>query len=326
MLQIHPRPEGPEPAPGKPPAELPPETVWIDLLDPTPEEVEFVRAKTGVQAPSLADLSEIEASSQLSVDYGVLYLSLPMLAHADTEEAHLSYAGLILSPKLLVSVRFEHYKTFEAVAARACPQGKPTSSVEVFTALLEALVDRQADLLERARERLDQVGKAVFRSNTRSQRSAVRSNEALRGLLRELGAIAERISLIRDSLLGVGRIAPFAVENAQEWIEPAFAVRLGAVIKDIHSLEQFESHLSGKIQFLLDAVLGFISIEQNDIFKVLTIVSVIGVPPTLVASLYGMNFHNMPELGWRYGYPYALGLMVLTTVLPLVWFKWRGWL
>jgi len=90
-------------------------------------------------------------------------------------------------------------------------------------------------------------------------------------------------------------------------------------------LVDFEAHLSSKSQFLLDAILGFINTEQNDIFRVLTIVSVIGIPPTLIASMYGMNFHDMPELRWRWGYPYGLTLIALSALAPILWFKRRGW-
>jgi magnesium transporter len=108
-------------------------------------------------------------------------------------------------------------------------------------------------------------------------------------------------------------------------IVPEFEARLAAISRDIASLNDYEVHLSNKVQFLLDAILGFISIAQNDIFKVLTIVSVVGIPPTLVAGIYGMNFKSMPELGWDWGYGYGLAMIVLSGLIPLLWFKWRRW-
>jgi magnesium transporter len=302
------------------------DTVWVDLLNPTQAEIEMIEGHTGLRVPKMEDLQEIERSSQLAVDDGVLRLSAPIMAKADTDHPDLSYVGMILTPKLLITVRFEALKMFEAVAERACPDGRDTSSMAVFTALLEAFVDRQADLLERARAHLDTVSHAAFRNPALSPRRQKRSNEALRVRLRTLGRIGERTSMIRDSLLSMGRIAPFVQETAKHWIEPEFQRRLTAVVQDIESLNLFEEHLSNKVQFLLDAILGFISIEQNDVFKVLTIASVVGIPPTLVASMYGMNFHNMPELSWTFGYQWGLGLIVVTTLIPLAWFKWRGWL
>jgi magnesium transporter len=319
MLIFHPVPQSGD----GPPA---PETVWVDLLNPTESEIQLIEDHTGLRLPKMEDLQEIERSSQLAGDGDVLRLSAPVVAQADTDAPTLSYVGMILTPKLLVTVRFEHLQIFEAVAVRACPGDRPSSSTEVFTALLEAFVDRQADLLERAREHLDTVSHAAFRVPTGTSRRQVRSNDALRNRLRTLGRIGERISMIRDSMLAVGRIAHFVLETAQEWVAPEFARRLTAVGGDIESLNLFEEHLSNKVQFLLDAILGFISIEQNDVFKTLTIASVVGIPPTLVASLYGMNFHNMPEYSWTYGYQWGLGLIVVTTLVPLALFKWRGWL
>jgi magnesium transporter len=302
------------------------DTVWADLLNPTEAEIQLIEDHTGLRLPGIEALREIERSSQLAVDGQVLRLAAPVLAEADTDHPSLTYVGMILTPKLLVTIRFAELTMFHAIPERACPAGRPSSSVEVFTALLEAFVGRQADLLERAREHLDGVSHAAFRESGKTPRKQLRSNEALRARLRTLGRIGERVSMIRDSLLAVGRIAPFAQEAAKAWIGPEFVARLNAVRGDIESLNLFEEHLSGKVQFLLDAILGFISIEQNDVFKVLTIASVVGIPPTLVASMYGMNFHNMPEYNWAFGYQYGLALIVLVTVLPLAWFKWRGWL
>jgi magnesium transporter len=115
------------------------------------------------------------------------------------------------------------------------------------------------------------------------------------------------------------------LKAAADWLLPDEKVRLNTAQQDLVSLVDFEAHLSGKTQFLLDAILGFMTTEQNEIFKVLTIVSVVGIPPTLIAGLYGMNFHDMPELSWRWGYPYGLALIGLSTLLPILWFKRRGW-
>ncbi len=148
----------------------------------------------------------------------------------------------------------------------------------------------------------------------------------MREKLQALGRLGERTSIIRESLLGVDRAVSFAMESVKRWFTADLLGRLKCVRDDIASLSQFEEHLLGKVQFLLDAVLGFISIEQNDIFKVLTIASVVGIFPTLMAGWYGMNFHNMPELGWAYGYQFGIGVIVVSTILPLLWFKWRGWM
>jgi magnesium transporter len=157
------------------------------------------------------------------------------------------------------------------------------------------------------------------------RKHTVRSNKSLRRVLSSVGATGDRLALARDALLGLGRIAQFVATLDQDWFERGFKARLGAVSKDIGSLNEYEGQLSNKVQLLLDAVLGFITIEQNDLFKVLTIVSVVGIPPTVVAGIYGMNFKFMPELEWQWGYPFGLAMILLSAVLPLAWFKWRGW-
>jgi magnesium transporter len=199
------------------------------------------------------------------------------------------------------------------------------SSVGVFTALLKAIVDRGADVLEHLGAELDRISRNVFQGDPTARTHAVRSTNEPRRTLSKVGAIGQRASQARDVLLGVGRSAPFANDIGQTWIGRDIQARLGAVSKDVTSLDDYEAHVSAKVQFLLDATLGYIRIQQNDILKVLTIASVAGVPPTLLAGVWGMNFKNMPELDWLWGYPLALLAIVLSGVLPLAWFKKRGW-
>ncbi len=147
----------------------------------------------------------------------------------------------------------------------------------------------------------------------------------LRGMLTTLGVAYDNISFLRDSQLGVARIAPYVATTA-EWLPPAVANRLKTVQNDIASLNEFSTHLTDKVQFLLDATLGLINIVQSTLMKVFTVVAVIGIPPTLIAGIYGMNFKNMPELNWHYGYAYGWAMIILSAVLPMVWFRVKGWL
>jgi magnesium transporter len=180
-------------------------------------------------------------------------------------------------------------------------------------------------ILERLGGELDSISRTVFRGDPRKFGHTVRSNNALRRTLTDVGEIGNRLSQSKSVFLSVGRMIPFVLSLKLDWIVPEFVARLKAVSKDITSLKDYETYLSDKVQFLLDAVLGFISIEQNDLFKVLTIVSVVGTPPTLMAGIYGMNFKFMPELNWTWGYPFGLGIIALSALIPLIWFKWRGW-
>ena len=318
MLSYHPNPDGSSERPG-------PATVWIDLLDPTEAEIRLIEDHTGIRIPTRDELSEIERSSRLIVDGQMLRLSAPVVADADTDHPSLSPMGMILTPALLITVRFVKLRSFADAAGRGCPEGRNSTSGEAFAALLEAMVDREADLLEVARAHLDEISAGVFHAPSTQLRAALRSADGLRVTVQRLGRIGERVSIIRESLLALGRSAAFAKEIAADWLDSDIKTRLVAVGQDVDSLNQFDEHLSGKVQFLLDAVLGLISIAQNDIFKVLTVASVVGIFPTLVAGWYGMNFHNMPEYNWAFGYQWGIGAIAASTILPLAWFKWRGW-
>jgi magnesium transporter len=305
--------------------ELPSDAIWIDLLNPTAEESAFVESQKKVRIPSIEALREIESSSRLAVDHDVVYLSIPAVAQGDTADAHLSPTGFILTRDFLVTVRFAPLTTFDAVVEKVRQDKTLQNAPAIFAALLEATVDRGAEVLERLGAEIDKVSKSVFRGDPTRPRQFVRSNNMLRHALTAVGTTGDRLALARDALLGIGRVAPFVLSLQEKWITPAIQAKLEAVNKDILSLNEYEDKLSNKIQFLLDAILGFISIQQNDIFKVLTIVTVVGIPPMLVAGIYGMNFKYMPELDWIAGYPFGLALIVLSAVIPIAWFKWRGW-
>jgi magnesium transporter len=304
---------------------LPPNVIWIDLLNPTNEEKAFVSSRTNLHIPSIEALSEIESSSRLAVDQETVYLSVPTVAQADTIDAYLSPAGFVLCQSVLVTIRFSPLSIFNSVAERVRRDETLRTATAVFMTLLEAMVDRGADVLERLAAELNKVSKSVFRDDPSRSKHTARSSNALRRALVAVGATGDRLALTRDALLGVGRIAPFVLSLRKNWIVPEFEARLEVMVKDIASLNDYESHLSNKIQFLLDAILGLITVQQNDLFKVLTIVSVVGIPPTLVAGIYGMNFKYMPELNWVAGYPFGLAMIALSAIVPLIWFKWRGW-
>ena len=299
--------------------------VWLDLMDPNEEETRLVESLTGLDLPNKDELRDIEQSARLSFENGVLRLTTPIIAQSDTDHPLLSHIGLILTQERLVSIRYEQLKMFESLAAEYVSEKPPASSTAAFVDLVEAFVARQADLLQEARAKLDAISHRVFRTASADPNQVKRSNAALRERLQMLGRIGERISMIRESLLAVDRMIPFALDACQDWFAGELGKRMKAASADIDALSLFEEHLLGKVQFLLDAVLGFINIEQNDIFKVLTIASVVGIFPTLVAGWYGMNFQNMPEYHWAYGYQFGIGVIVVSTILPLLWFKWRGW-
>ncbi len=298
--------------------------LWIDLCNATDDERARIERITGLRVPTESAVSEIETTSRVFTENGALYLSTPLPSAGDARSP-LTAAGFVLTRRLLLTVRFAENPVFEALYD-ACVKTGPHSACDVFLRILEALVDRSADTLEHTSAELDALSQRAFHAEHARPGQLKTASESLRQALRQLGRLGDSISQIRDTLLGLGRIAGFVSETGDAVLAERDVPRLKAVRADIGSLNDYQSHLSGKVQFLLDATLGFINIEQNDIVKILTIVSVVGVPPVLIAGIYGMNFKHIPEFDWSLGYPYALALMVVTGLAPLAWFKWRGWM
>jgi magnesium transporter len=304
--------------------------VWVDMLQPTPDEVAFVEKTTGLVLPTLADLTEIESSSRLYTDKGALFMSTPLVFKSDTAFPEVTPVGFVLTRKRLITIRFVELGSFNAFRERAAkPEGVHRSSAGVFAGLIDTVVDRMADVLEGVGGDLDAISRRIFRDNLKkagTTRLASSEDADLRAILRRIGRAGDLASTIRDSLLGVSRMIPYITGLAEEWLPDEVKPYLKTLRQDALSLNDYEIHLTNKVQLLLDATLGLINIEQNNIFKVLTIVSVAGIPPTLIASMYGMNFRHMPELDWVWGYPWGLMLIVVSTLIPLAWFKLRGWM
>lgn len=303
---------------------VPAKPIWIDLLRPTPEEEGLVESEHGLRIPTHAQLQEIETSSRLRIEGQSLVMSMPLGLQDNRFASGPLPLGFVLTPDILVTVRYCDIHAFPDVQAALIRNHIECTSASVFASLLEAMVDFAADRLEQISADLGAVSQRVFGSPAQPLPQRPRFNSAMQQNLIGVGQTGELLSRIRESLLGLGRIASFATETAS-WLPAEVHARLKTVRRDLISLSDYESHLSGKTQFLQDAVLGFINTQQNDIFKVLTIVSVVGVPPTLIASIYGMNFHNIPEYEWKYGYEWGLSAIALSIILPIVWFKWRKW-
>jgi magnesium transporter len=299
------------------------EALWIDLLEPTPDEAERVARDTGLAVPTEADVNEIESSSRLATRNDALYLSLPLVIHLDGEPRAVSF-GFVLSRDRLITVRYATSRVFEQFMAHEAMPAR--SGSHVMVALLEAVVDRQADALEQVKADLETISHRIFAADTVAASGRKREDRMLRATLITLGRVGDLVSHIRESQVGAGRIVPYLETAAEAWLPQELHPRLATLRRDIASLNDYDTHLNDKLQFLLDATLGFINIAQNNVMKVLTVASVVGIPPVLVAGIYGMNFKFMPEYDWAWGYPYGLAIIVLTAIIPLAIFKWRNWI
>ncbi len=299
---------------------------WIDLVSPSTDESSRVHAATGLRIPTEANLSEIESSSRLVAADGVLTLSMPLVSRLDDEPRPLP-GGFVLARDRLITIRFAPSRLFDGFAEREIAATIPhRTSVHLFIGLLEAIVDRHADALEQVRTELDAISHGIFRAHPLRLGGSKHEDRTLRVTLGAIGRSGDLISFIRDSQVSAGRIVPYVQTMAKDWLPADLAPRLTALTQDIASLNDFESHLNNKLQFLLDATLGFINIAQNNVMKVLTVASVVGIPPVLIAGIYGMNFKSMPEYDWPWGYAYGLAVIVVSALVPLTWFKLRDWI
>lgn len=302
------------------------ELVWVDLFNPLPEEINQVEAEFGINIPSRLELEEIETSSRIQIiDHNIL-MGIPNIFILDSDEPP-SPLGFILNPNLLITIRYLPLNSFNLAKKEFKRIKEPIRSADVFSLIAGQLVETGADQLEKISSKINFLSKSIFKRYLSPREHALaHTTHRLRNILLSLGQLEQKLSQIREVQLGLQRIIPFAQEKGQKFMGQETQNTLQTLILDLDSLIDFDSHLGSKIQFLLDAILGFINTEQNDIFKVLTVVSVIGIPPTFIASWYGMNFQFIPELAWIHGYPYVIILTAISIILPLIWFKWRGWL
>jgi magnesium transporter len=306
--------------PGSPPPE---ETVWIDLVTPTVQEDKIVEQLLGIAVPTREEMQEIEVSSRLYVENGARYMTATLMCQSDTATPKTTPVTFILSNHKLATVRYEEPRPFAIVEhklARSCPA--KVSGELVLMDLLDAVIDRSADILERIGGEVDQISHSIFEPEDEVEPPSYKD------VLKALGRKGDLTSKVRESLVSIGRLLLFLANEAEgmRWNKNVRA-HLQSMRRDTASLSDHATYLANKITFLLDAMLGVVNLEQNAIIKIFSIAAVIFMPPTLVASIYGMNFHKgMIELEWEYGYLFALTLMVFAAVLPIVYFKWRKWL
>ena len=306
--------------PGLPPPE---EAVWIDLITPTVQEDKLVETLLGIAVPTREEMQEIEVSSRLYVENGARYMTATLMCQSDTATPKTTPVTFILSNRRLATVRYDEPRPFAIVEhklARACPP-KVTGET-VLMDLLDAVIDRAADIQERIGAEVDQVSHSIFEPADEAEPPSYKD------VLKALGRKGDLTSKVRESLVSIGRLLLFLANEADgmKWPKDTRA-QLQSMQRDVTSLSDHATYLANKITFLLDALLGIVSIQQNDIIKIFSIAAVVFMPPTLVASIYGMNFHKgMIELDWTYGYPFALMLIVLAAVVPILFFKWKKWL
>jgi magnesium transporter len=304
--------------------EVPDNAVWLDLVNPAPGEDKLIERLLGIAVPTREEMQEIEVSSRLYVENHARYMTATLMCNSDTATPKTTAVTFILSGHRLVTVRYDDPRPFMIVGnklARNCPAN--VSGETVLIDLLDAVIDRAADILERIGLEVDRVSHDIFEPDTAASGQAL----SYKDILKAIGGKGDLTSKVRESLVSIGRLLLFLANEAEgmRWHKDV-RLQLQANQRDVLSLSDHATYLSNKITFLLDAMLGVVTIEQNNIIKIFSIAAVALMPPTLIASIYGMNFKHMPELEWTYGYPFAIVLMLAAAILPFVIFKWKKWL
>ena len=303
---------------------IPDNAIWFDLVNPTAPEDKLLERALGIAIPTREEMQEIEVSSRLYVENGTRYMTATLMCQSDTASPKTTAVTFILAGHKLMTVRYDEPRPFTLVSnklGRACP---PTVSGEtIMMDLLDAVIDRAADILERAGADIDRASHDIFEPEGRRLDHTI----TYRYILRTIGRKGDLTSKVRESLVSIGRLVLFLANEADGMKWPKeMRSQLKVMQRDVQSLSDHASYLGNKVTFLLDAMIGVMSVEQNNIIKLFSVAAVVLMPPTLIASIYGMNFKRMPELEWTYGYPFAVVLMIAAAILPFVIFKWKKWL
>ncbi|KPF59729.1 magnesium transporter [Rhizobium sp. AAP116] len=303
---------------------FPDDIIWIDLIKPSRDEEHFVESRIGIPLPTRDELKDIEPSSRLYVEHDAIYMTASLLYRADSSYPLLTDVAFILHRGRLITIRYAEPKAFELFSASLLRlNGQCDTGAKLLGHLLETIVDRTAEILETLAARLDALSITVFVNRKAAKR---RPPRFLEDKLLDIASHHQLVGKVRDSLVSLSRLVLFLQSQPAVRREEEAAELCGLVVRDLQSLGEHAAFVANNITFMLDASLGLINVEQNAIIKIFSIASVVFLPPTLVASIYGMNFQFMPELGWNFGYPMALFAMLLSAIIPFLFFRWKGWL
>jgi magnesium transporter len=299
---------------------------WIDLEEPTREEELLVERCVEVAVPTPEEMAEIEPSSRLYARDGALYMTASVLYGIEEGSPAVSPMGFVLTERQLVTVRYVSPKPVRAFSesARREPELVP-DSLTAMCRLLDAIIDRLADELEKISDEIEKISSHIFAPTVDARRIPATK---LTALLTRIGTTQLLLSKVRESETSTSRLLSFLSGTPRLRAKDAADARehVASLLADASSLGDHSTFLSNHLYFLLDAAVGLISIEQNAAMKLFSWAALVLLPPTLVGAIYGMNFHFMPELHWRYGYPFSLALMLASAVLPMWYLKRRGWL
>ncbi len=297
---------------------VPDNAAWLDLCEPDATEVKACEEVAKLKLPDRKDIVGIGLAGRNRSSEQSVFLQISRFADVD-DSVSATPVSMVLTPKVLVTQRYAPSPTFDIAAGEWHEDQAHGGAASAFAELLETMTERTAQSMEK-------IGGDVAKLSTHVFNERLTETRHLRRWLVHVGKLEARLARSRGALLGIMRIVVFMCEKQPEWLPDEPKLRLAMIRNDLDALDQFDEQLTEKLQFLLDAILGMISVNQNNVMKLFTVVSVVAVPPLLLAGIWGMNFKAMPELSQPWGYAMALSAIALSVLIPLGIFKWRGWL
>ena len=302
---------------------IPPGAVWIDLIDPTVEEDRKVEGFIGGTVPTKSDPDYTEPLEAHYAENGTHYMHASVLSEPD-ETPDITGVMFVMTPAVLVTIHYDPAGSFDLFGQKLC-KSRPQVLLPgaVVVALINTVLNCSASALSAVGNKLEHIGNVIFKAKgDQAQRSRIYAHT-----LDALGREHEKISNLRESMVTIERLLlSLLAEGRPSNATKAVSTATKAALRDLKSLEEDASFKAQKIQFLLDTTLGLINLAQNDVIKLFSVLAVIFMPPTVIASIYGMNFKEMPELEWHWGYPLAIILMVCAAIVPYLFFRWKKWL
>jgi magnesium transporter len=302
---------------------IPSDALWIDLREPTPEEEQLVERTLSVDVPTREEMREIESSNRFYEENGALYMTATVVTKLDTDLPERTQVTFILIGSKLVTNRYADPLPFRRFISYAATHGGVgTSGATVLAGLLEAIVNRIADVLEKVGSDIDAISSKIF-SRPAGARTAPPD---FRHVLERIGQSGDLVSKASESLVSLTRLLGFVQQSGASQITQDSRARYRTLSRDVLAMTEHSSFLGNKVQFLLDATLGMVSIDQNDIIKIFSVVTIFLLPPSVITGFYGMNFEHIPWLKEAWGPWAAIAMMVVSAVIPYLYFKRRGWL
>ncbi len=299
---------------------LPMTAVWVDMLDPTHEEQLAVQRLMGAEIPTREEIASIETSARLYDEPGALVMTAVLPMAAKTPDPKLSSVTFVLSSKRLATVRYGNPQSIDICSRKVQSDASISQNgLGVFMALMEIIVDRAANVIEEISGQFDVIAQKVFEEGI-----SARSNETYLGAIKTQGRLGLQVAKMHDVCASFTRLLLYLHSHGRKVsLSEMDAGLLKAFEQDLHSIKEHGDALDGKLSFLQDATLGLVSLEQNQIAKTFSVLGLIFLPPTLIASIYGMNFANMPELNWKMGFLYSVGMMGVSVGLTFLFLRNR---